>query len=620
MENVKKHSGQILIIVFSIAMALFSSRIVVFGNLGQFFDQNKTWLLIPIGCLFWLISKKGGNYKNPLFLLVISLFFSSYIAYLINQGATTQGSVAGTLPFQDANYFLTGAIGYLFGYPFNLRAGWKPIFPMYESSILYFTGINLQILLIVLGFFLMVSIFLAINQLDKQRKPLITAIFASLILVYSLEFVGVSTTEVLGILLGNTALVFFLLYFKDTSKERFWWLGLFFISLAEAVRIAALVILPVLIIGSGLFLDRKRKFSFKKLIIGAGIVILPFICVFLVGKIYNTVGNSAFNNFVYILYGQAKGGAGWTQFGIDNPGIDDPRVIFEFTWDFIKAHPLSLLIGFAKSFFELFNPKGSNLFSFMTRSSSVALNLINWALFFLCFSTAIIQAIKRIKDSKVQLFLMFCLIGIILSAPIAPPRDSGLMRVYASTMPFLFLFVSQAAEILPYSAQKEDIQSTKNISLPFFLFTALNSLMILLSPLLFGALTYLTNSQELHCPSNEVEMSFLYFPKVAINIIPDGALPEEHTLYRTYSNFSLNRPPQDTMPLADNVVSTVTGKQEPYTLTIAINSNTGEAFFLLFPQRMIPDTLENQKSLSGCMTLLSREAHNLYLLSEVTKN
>ena len=377
MENIKKQIGQIFIIVFSIAMTLFSSQIGVFGKLGQFLNQNKIWLLIPLGCIFWLISKKGGDYKTALFFLVIAGFFSSKIAYLINQGSTTQGSVAGMLPFQDGFHYLTGAIGYLFGHPFSLVAGWKPIFSMYESSIMFFTGINLPVLLIVLDFLLMLSIFFAINQLDRQRKPLITAIFASLILVYSIDFVGVSTTEVLGILLGNTALVFFLLYFKDTSKERFWWLGLFFISLAEVVRIAALMILPALIIWSGFFLDGNKKFSFKKFIIAVGIVFLPFIFVFLVGKIYNTAGNSAFNNFVYILYGQAKGGAGWTQFGIDNPGIDDPRIIFEFTWDFIKAHPLSLLIGFAKSFFELFNPKGSNLFSYMTSSSSVALNLFN---------------------------------------------------------------------------------------------------------------------------------------------------------------------------------------------------------------------------------------------------
>jgi len=193
----------------------------------------------------------------------------------------------------------------------------------------------------------------------------------------------------------------------------------------------------MLVIWIGWVFRREKPFSIK----AAGYAfVVVLIVYFLVNAMYAQLlgipPGSAFGNFSYALYGQVRGGTGWHS-AIEELGTRNPYTVYRAALQFFLEHPLSLFIGFAKSYRDFFLPGSQSIFPFRVDGGQ------GWANFVLWVGTLVLLlrgSMRLVKDIHLNLasLLVAGFAGVILSIPFLPPIDGG-ARFYASTMPFFFI-------------------------------------------------------------------------------------------------------------------------------------------------------------------------------------
>ena len=383
---------------------------------------------------------------------IILFLFSLPLLYYWDNVITNAALIGGIIPHRDSMYYYLGARKLMISNMSESIAGGRPLFSGLLSVINLFARDNIQTILIVLACLNALAIsFLSEKVLDNFSENAASFFISTIILFYS-RVIPYMVSEQLGILLSTLCLTFLL---EGMLRKNLihWMLGLFLLSLSLNARAGAMFVLP-LFIPFTFFLFHENKKRWELMIYSTLIIISAFLVNSLITKLIINPSVMPFASFANALYGQSKGGAGWTSIQKDFPGIIDSKVILQLALQNIQRYPLGLLIASFKAVLDFCGFGINSAFTTLVYdNNSIFFTLVAWFLIWGLALIALITSLKNLKKSfNVLLIIIF--IGTLLSTPFAPPIDSGAMRTYAATIPLLFLLPAQGIEILQHKISR----------------------------------------------------------------------------------------------------------------------------------------------------------------------
>lgn len=348
-------------------------------------------------------------------------------------------TLAGLFPFSDAAGYFADAQRILAGEPLTSFSSRRPLYASFLAGLLTLTGGNLRLTLgIQTG---LVSAALAWTTWGFWRRTgssLQAGVFGATLWLFQRRFIGTTTTENLGFLLGSLG---FLSLWEAVHQRssRLFLLGLFLVSLALNARAGAFFVLPALLVwGVRKWPEPGRAWSQRLLVQGGLILLLSFSVNFAVLLLSRGRPGAAYSNFSYTLYGLVFGG-NWQLALQQHPDLvplDPGRQadqVFHLALAQIQTYPMSLVKGALRAWAAFF-PEAYRFADTPPRPWSPPW-ITGSALFLLALRGVAI--LWRIRLDRACGMLAISLLGVVLSVPFAPPWDSDYMRVYAATLPFL---------------------------------------------------------------------------------------------------------------------------------------------------------------------------------------
>jgi len=395
-------------------------------------------LFVIILLLFYLSLRMRGNGGALTGLALTMLLLTLALSYKWTSGFSDNFMIGGLLPYKDAKNYYLGADLILHGLPMEKagQATERPLFAGFLSSLLLVTGQNLKIALAAIVQLAGIGLYLSARRICQSMGALSASLYFTFMYFYIQPLIGYALSELLGFTLGCFA---FVLIWQASHNLKWFDLTLGLVSLLVAVsaRAGAFFIFPMLAIWAGWIFRKEKRFSIK----AAGYAfIIVSIGYFLVNAIYAQLlgipPGSAFGNFSYALYGQVRGGTGWHS-AIEELGTRNPYAVYRAALQFFLEHPLSLFIGFAKSYRDFFLPGSQSIFPFRVEGWQGWGSLLLWLGTIALLLRGLMRLVKDIHLNLASL-LAAGFVGVILSIPFLPPIDGG-ARFYASSMPFFFI-------------------------------------------------------------------------------------------------------------------------------------------------------------------------------------
>jgi hypothetical protein len=229
----------------------------------------------------------------------------------------------------------------------------------------------------------------------------------------------------------------------------------------------------------------------------------------------------------------AAGYKGWSQFFIDHPelnGVPEPLIIHrtvDATVALIQDHPLQLVkavvFSFGDFFLRIFGFAKLNFF-FQDARAHLILSLIVVGLLNICLFFGLFRLWKRRSEIREAPFLLFAFMGILLSAPFAPPIDADSMRAYAATFPFVVLVTGFGMTGLlgRLKPQGEKIPESSSLGMVIFLSAGLISVAVLGPWFVRGRVADAFLRIQKVCPAGERSYVFLTHPALAVDLVEDS--------------------------------------------------------------------------------------------------
>lgn len=500
------------------------------------------YILVLVIQIPYSLSRLVSFYSIPLFLLVLVLYYAIFrlpgnlrwmagasltlillglqLSFLWSSGYSIDKIIGGLLPFRDAFDYYHGAKLISIGQPIANdinSASWRPLFAGFLAAVLFLTQQNFQWALAIITALAGSCYFLSAHYVQKSIGSPAAAFYMALTLFYIQPLMGTAYTEQLGLAFG--CLGFILLWVATrTQRVRDLTAGLVVLMLAISTRAGAFFIFPVLILWAGWAFRGKRRFSLKYAGISAITILVAYL---VVNTLYNRLvvqpGGVLFGNFAFTLYGQVVGGAGYN-WAIRTLGSRNPIVVYRAAGQYFLAHPLSFFIGAAKAYRDFFLPQ-MGIFSFQPSGQLNWLDYLLWAAETLLLLWGLIRSLKSIGDPASSL-LVAGFAGIFISIPFLPPIDGGI-RIYASSMPFVYALPAMAAaEILsPRRRLEEDALRLLNPALGL---SILLSALTVVVPIL---ILYLNKPPMVNtpvCPGDQVSFAATIDPGSYIDLVPDN--------------------------------------------------------------------------------------------------
>lgn len=437
------------------------------GALSICFPMLFYWVILLLGVPI-SITRYFFAYSSGLFLVVLISYYISFrlpnqygvlaslgltmlllaftLSFKWSSGYSNNEIIGGLLPYKDGNNYYMGSTMILNGVPLvdMNQATERPLFPGFIASILFITGHNLKTTVAAIFQLVGIGIYLSARQVHRSYGALASGLFASFLYFYIQPMVGHLMSETLGVLLGCLA---FTLMWISVGRTRWQNLALatFVLMVGVSARAGTFFIFPALALWMGWALRSEKRFSWKVTIIALGGMVIGYILVnSIFARLVGIPPGSSFGNFSYALYGQVRGGAGWHS-AIEDLGTRDPSIVYRAAFDFFLDHPISLFIGFAKSYRDFFLAGDPGIFPFGNYTLQNAPGIALWLATLYLLIRGGIHLISDIRSSHSSL-LLAGFVGIVLSIPFLPPIDGG-ARFYASATPFFFVLPAMALSL-----------------------------------------------------------------------------------------------------------------------------------------------------------------------------
>jgi hypothetical protein len=481
-------------------------------NTSHFFQVYSFGLFLLALCLHYFVLREQHT-GSALVLWGFSLIlFALPLVFLWSTAYSDNKVFAGFLPYKDGkNYFLASQ-KILNGFPAggSSQGTWRPLFPGLLSSLLLITDKNLQWTLAALVFMVAVAAFLSARQIRPVLGVPASAYYLTLIYFYIQPWLGYTMSEIPGMIFGCLGLA--LLWRSAQSKKTPDLVsGLFLLVIGVSARAGAFFIFPALALWAGWAWRAEKRFSFTAVFISIATVIISLVLVSGVYPRLLGITESAQGNFAYTIYGQVRGGIGWLN-SVKELNTSRPELVYQEAYQYFLRHPLSLLIGAAKSYRDFFSPSYIGIFSSIWRGNNW-LDTGVWFINLLLVAVGLFQSVKHIRTSHASLALAG-FAGIFLSIPFLPPIDGG-ARFYASSMPFFFLVPAFA------------LRTNKQIEMaefagPLYSFGFLLIFMTVLLPPLTQRIVTLPQFHALDCDNGETSFAIRVSHGSYLDLQPDS--------------------------------------------------------------------------------------------------
>jgi hypothetical protein len=491
--------------------------------LPSYFNAYSIGLFIVVLLLYYFAWRLRGDTGLLVSFGLTMLLFALALSYKWSSGFSDNFLIGGSLPYKDAkNYYLAANL-ILQGSPLE-SAGQgteRPLFPGLLSSLLILTGHNLRIALAILVQLAGAGLYLSALQVRRSLGALAASLFITGMYFYIQPLIGYTLTELPGFLLGCFA---FVLLWR-ASANRTWLdavLGLITLLVAVSMRAGAFLVLPLLALWAGWAFRGEKRFSIPA---AAGAMVMILVGYFLVNSFYGRLlgipPGSAFGNFSYALYGQVRGGTGWHS-AIEDLGTRDPSAVYRAAWQYFLDHPVSLFIGFAKSYRDFFLLGERSIFPFGEYRWQNGLSILLWAGILILLAWGLPSLIRDLRSPQSSL-LLASFLGIFLSIPFLPPIDGG-ARFHASTMPFFWAIpafgLSQliGRQVADPASSKHSYTETWTYSSTVIVLLALT----LITPVSIYALSGKASDSVPSCPGGQTPFAIRMDPGTYIDLIePD---------------------------------------------------------------------------------------------------
>ncbi|OQX65385.1 MAG: hypothetical protein B5M51_00915 [Anaerolinea sp. 4484_236] len=500
-----------------ILLYIFILIIKIPYSFSSFFRYYSVTLFFLTLILYYFSFRLPGNLGQIAGFSVTMILFALALSYMWSSGFSDNGILGGLLPYKDGYYYYNGArllsIGHLLP-RYAVQAADRPLFPSFISSLFFLTRNNFQWTLAILVGTVSSSCFFSAWHIRKKLGVLAASVYSTFLFFYIQPLIGYSLTELLGFAFGCLG---FVLLWKaaETLSIRDLVLGIFTLMVGVSARAGAFFIFPMLILWAGWAFRGQNKFSFRL----AGITLVTVIISYLaVNTIYPRLvvepGNQTFGSFSYMIYGQVKGGAGWHS-AIKDLGTRDPEVALRAAAQNFRAHPVSLLIGVAKSYRDFFSPGEPGVFSFYSPHGNSGVNILLWITgLALLIWGGIVSA--RQKSLSTSSLCLAAFLGIFLSIPFLPPVDGG-RRFHASTMPFFFILPTIAiSEMFPKLQHRiKDFIPDRHVHIPAILLI----LLTVVAPVFIQKMSAPPTIPMITCPPNQVPFAVEVNPGSYIDLV-----------------------------------------------------------------------------------------------------
>ncbi len=602
-------------ILIPISLFVIALRIGIPQDIGQFF--NNSFFMFLISLIAFYLCTRVKKAKAFITLLVILLIFAIPLSYHWVTGVTTQKIVGGLIPHRDSMYYYLDAQNALNGKLINSMTSGRPMFSGFLAFLIALTQNNIQTTLMILVSLCAISFYFLFNEAQVEFGPLpATLLMAGLYSFYA-RFIPHLVSEQLGLILSLTGWALLLFGIRRVNKK-FLMLGILMVTLALNARVGAMFVLPALAVFMG-FAFKKKRFSFTDFGWAAAAILLGFLINTLVFQLLSDPGIMPYSSFANALYGQSKGGAGWTSIQKDFPGLTDSNEILNLALMNIKRYPLGLVICTFKAYRDFFLPGIDNAFVFITGYGSTLGIYLLWAMAWFLTGYELIRSFRNIKN-PFHLFELLVFAGILLSVPFAPPRDSGSMRTYAATIPFLMLLpVAGLAHLLGKVDLTNKINNDKvqtSYPNPMLAFSIILISVIVLTPIIIKLfvkpVSYLNNE----CTAGQTPAVFHLNQGSFITLIPDGSASCTGTPDICFSKFISNAS-GGVKELYDAILETIRTSKEAVIFSAVNDLNTGKYFYVLLNQKELPAINADFYIISACLTEINRPE---FLYSATTIN
>ena len=511
-----------------VALALLRTDLVL--HLGWLI---RGWALVALLAFVILLLPLFRSQGTWAFYLAMVTHLLLYLVCLVGTwvaGATSDVQVSGIFPFSDAAGYFQDAIFLIAGRDFVYSN--RPLFTAMLATGLGWTDLNLKLVLIFFSATASIASFLFAKEVAKLFGPLVAFIALVLTFLFYRRFLGSLLTENLGLTLGllGTALLL-----QNLRAEKYQVIlasyGLFILTMALFARAGALLVLPAILF---YFLYSHRPNSVVSQrwcsVAGGAIAIAIAVgCNSLLRQWTGSAQNVLFGNAAFSIYGMAAGYKGWSQIFRDHPefyGSSNPvfiNQILEATWTLIQHQPSQLakavVLSFGDFFLRLFGFAKLN-FLFQEAREYLTVNVIMVVLLNICLFAGLARLWKWRAEAPEARFLLIAFIGILLSAPFAPPVDADSMRAYAATFPFIAVITGIGMAALSGLRLRSETTLAPAVHSTIVFVSAGVILIAVLGPWsVRGGMSHGYPQVQKPCPATEKRYVFQTHPVLAVHLV-----------------------------------------------------------------------------------------------------
>src|SRR3972149_10572596 len=185
--------------------------------ISRFFSQFSFTYFLLVSSLYYLSYKAKGKYSWLFSAIVTALVFSMKLSFLWTSGHSGNMMIGGFLPFRDGFSYFSSANFLFDGTLIQSIASWRPMFTSFVSSLLLLTQQNLMWSIAILVGLMGMSCYLSAYLILRDFGALAATIYMTFLYFYTIDFIGLLYTELLGLALG--CLGFILVWIAAKSQN-----------------------------------------------------------------------------------------------------------------------------------------------------------------------------------------------------------------------------------------------------------------------------------------------------------------------------------------------------------------------------------------------------------------
>ncbi|MBK8443893.1 MAG: hypothetical protein IPL35_11000 [Sphingobacteriales bacterium] len=366
----------------------------------------------------------------------------------------------------DAAAYYESIVQLIHGVKLHGGSAWKPIAMTTNAILLKLVFQNVVAFHVLNTSLVALSFYVAGKYIARKTMLGIGVAYVVFCAVYLIPVIGSFGTELLGIAVGQLALV--ALLEGVWGERKYFTLGLLLLSVGMNVRPGAMFIIPALLVFSFWFLAEKKINRF--LLSNVVAVVLGFVISIVVSMMVSASQEDYQGNFSRNLYALSigKDAKSWRQANQDlKQGMQQLKTvnqrndyIYKVAWDNIKSNPMQPLKGFMGTYFK------GDLKNYLVFSNNnilmYGLGVTLLLLIFYLFNSS--TAETSFFSRKMIWFLLFSLAGILFSMPFLPTFGRNLAVSVGFNALMILLGLYGALNFILQKIQKDKSLMNVNIS------------------------------------------------------------------------------------------------------------------------------------------------------------